>query len=217
MYLDSHDYQTVWKLAHKWCGVNCNEFNEDELPEEVRLYIHRILAAINSKKITVRNKSMQIFHEETWVDFIFDLKHHIKINRCLKKDIFVKEYLDSLYVKRSEVLSWCINDFLEPPFIWRTENSFGVQVSNFYDSSDDDNEGWYNELTERRKQRVACLEMAKKLWTINASQSYEQIYNHPVMKQYGNSNVFSLDAFKKWARPFAPDQIKEGGRPIKNK
>ena len=216
MYLDSHDYQTIWNLAHNWANSNADSSDETHLTPEVKIFIQRILVAINGGKISVRNRRFQIFQDDSTITFLLDLGHFRKFNQCLRKDIFNKVYLDSLYVKRAEILAWCETDFLSPPHIWQSKISL-PNNPDIYDSSDDENEGWYTDLSERRKQRVACLNLAKKLWLISPSLTYEEIYIHPTMKQYGNPNVFSLEAFKKWARPFAPDQAKIGGRPIKNK
>lgn len=217
MYIDSDDYQTVWNLGHNWIGCDPESTDPQNLPKEVKLYLHRMAAAIFRNQLPARNKKRVILLDESlFARLIIDYKHFKKLRQCTKDDIFDKTYLSSIYVRRPHVIGWCIKEYLEIPAFWQTKNQ-SILSNLSYDTSDDENEGWYNDLTERRKQRVACLEMAKKLWLINPTSTYEQVYNDPVMKQFGNPNVFSLEAFKKWSRPFAPDQIKEGGRPIKNK
>lgn len=215
MYLDSQDFQTVWYLAHNWCDADPEITDENNLPGNLKITIQRIMNAIMWNHLRVRTRRWRIFTDESILTFILNFSHYRKFNQCLRGNVFNKAYLNSLYVKRPEVLAWCQKDFLAAPPIWGLEKN--LDVENKYDTSDDENEGWYNDLTERRKQRVACLELAKKLWLIYPDKSYEQIYNDPTMKRFGNPNVFSLDAFKKWARPFAPEQIKEGGRPSKIK
>lgn len=216
MYLDSHDYQTIWKLAHNWNGVDPETTDENNLPLDLKATIQRIMGAVDQRRLTLRNRRFKVFMDESLFIYLIDFFHHRKFNKCLRSDIFIKSYLDSLYVRRAEVLNWCQKDFLTPPPIWQLEKPV-INSEDKYDSSDDENEGWYNDLSDRRKQRVVCLDMAKKLWLINSEQSYEEIYNHPTMKQFGNPNVFSLEAFKKWSRPFASEYAKTGGRPIKNK
>ena len=216
MYLDTHDYQTIWKLAHNWSNADLEYSDEVSLTPEVKFFIQRIMIAINQGKITVRNRRYRIFQDDSLFNFVFDFSHFRKFNQCLKKDIFIKAYLDSLYLRRSEVLSWCEIDFLSPPPVWQLKSSESNNPE-VYDGSDDENDSWYNELSDNRKKRIACLELARKLWLISPHLTYEEIYKHSTMKQFGNPNVFSFSAFKKWARPFAPDQIKVGGRPIRNK
>jgi len=217
MYLDSHDYQTIWSLAHNWTNLEPESTDQNNLPSDTKIAIHRIMSAILGSKLTVRNKTFQIFLDDSFLNFIFDFSHYRKFSQCLKRDVFNKSYLDSLYVKRPDVIAWCQSDFLTIPSIWQLRVQDNLQNASEYDASEDENEGWYADLSDRRKQRVACLEMAKKLWLINPSQTYEEIYNHSTMKLFGNPNVFSLDAFRKWSRPFATEYAKTGGRPIKNK
>lgn len=214
MYLDSHDYQTIWKLAHNWEGLDSDTTNENEIPQNLKITIHRIVNAVMWRNLSVRNRRWQIFADDSLLTFIFDFSHYRKCGKCLKSNYFSKSYLDSLYVKRPEVIAWCQKDFLPIPSIWQLGKI--VVPNDKYDSSDDDNHSWYNELSERRKQRISCLEMARKLWLINPQQTYEDVFNHPTMKQFGNPSVFSFDAFKKWSRPFAPEHATTGGRPNRN-
>jgi adenylate kinase family enzyme len=216
MYLDSNDYQTVWNLAHKWANSDPESNEIDKFPEEVKLNIHRITAAIFRNQLPARNKKRVILIDNSLLAWLIDFRHFKILRACINNDFFDKSYLNSIYVRRTHVISWCEKEYLPVPYIWDNKSQTVIANSE-YDSSDDENDNWYNDLTERRKNRVACLELAKKLWKISPNKSYEQIYNDPTMKQFGNPNVFSLESFKKWARPFAPDQIKEGGRPIKIK
>ena len=55
MYLDSHDYQTIWSLANNWADSNADSSDETHLTPEVKIFIQRILVAINGGKISVRN------------------------------------------------------------------------------------------------------------------------------------------------------------------
>lgn len=216
MYLQSQDYQTIWKLSHNWSGVELGEPNTENLSQDLKTTIQRIMNAAILGRITVRNKRGQIFWDDSVFTLVFDFSHYRKFGKCLRHDIFDPVYLDSLYVKRPEVLSWCQKDYLSQPPIWSLDLEKAVLV-NSYDASDDENHNWYDGLTESRKKRVACLEIAKKLWLSDENQTYEEIYSHQIMKQFGNPSSFSFDAFKKWARPFAPEEAKIGGRPIKNK
>lgn len=212
MYLDNHDYQTIWKLAHNWCKLDPEISNEKELSDEVKSTIHRILIAINWGKISVRNKTFRIFQDDSIFNFLLDFKHFGNFRKCLKKDVFEKSYLDSLYVMRPEVIAWCESDYLTVPPVWQVEGQLNIEHQ-----LEDDNDSWYGELTDLRKQKLIFLELAKRLWKLNPNQTYEQIYNHSVIKEYGNPNVFTLDSFKKWSRPFSSDFAKEGGRPKKIK
>lgn len=210
MYLDSKDYQTIWSLAHSWTGYDSDATDPQALPQEVQDVIYRMMAAIFRNGLPARTKRFLIFMDESLFTFIVDFRHYVRFYKCLHSDVFDKSYLKSLYVRRPNVLAWCEKEYLDPPPIWRISgpNTSAAQP----DESDDENQGWYDELTEPRKRRAGCLEVAKRLWAINPNQTYEQVYNHQDMKKYGNPSSFSFNAFKKWARACAPDYAKNGGR-----
>jgi hypothetical protein len=215
MFLDeNNDYLTVWKLAHNWANVSPDNSDPSALPNEVKQGIHRTLSAIANRAITARNRKKVIFADEDTFEFLFfEIFNYLKLLKVQRKSVYDKSFLDSVYVKRAEVLRWCQNDFLDPPPIWQlSESNSSSSVSN--DNDDEDEEtSWYDSLTPKRKQKVACLELAKKLWKINPEWSYEEVFRHSIMKQYGNPEVFTLRSFKEWAREFAPETAKIGGRP----
>lgn len=213
MYLDNNDYQTVWRLAHNWAGGDPDTNYADKLPTELTEAIHRLMHAAYNRAILIRNRKRAFFLDESFLSSVFDFNHTNRFLKCLRKDVFDKAYLDAIYVKRGDVLRWCQKEFYEPPPVWRlAETSSAPVLTN--ESADDDKEtDWYENLTPARKQRVACLELAKKLWKINPNQTYEEVFRHSDMIQFGNPQVFSLNSFKKWAREFAPDPAKIGGRP----
>lgn len=217
MYVESDDFQTVWNLGHNWTSLDPDSTDLNNLPKDLKFAIQRILAAILRDDLPARGKKLAIFNDDSIFTFAFDFRHFYRIYKCIHRDVFNKAYLNSIYVKRAPVLDWCKKEYLDPPPCWQIEDKKLIEDDSAYDSSDDENEGWYNDLSDRRKKRVACLEMAKKLWLINPEQTYEEIYNHQTMKQFGNPNIFSLEAFKKWSRPFSSEYAKIGGRPIKNK
>lgn len=217
MYIESDDFQTIWNLGHNWTGHDPESTNPKNLPKDLQVVIQRLLSAIMRNRLPARGKKLAILMDDSIITAIIDFRHIYRIYQCIHNDVFDKTYLNSVYVRRANLIDWCKSEYLESPPVWNIEDKKLPSVDKAYDSSDDENESWYNDLTDRRKQRVACLEIAKKLWLIDPSKSYEKIYNDPSMKQFGNPGVFSFEAFKKWARAYAPEQVKEGGRPIKNK
>lgn len=82
---------------------------------------------------------------------------------------------------------------------------------------DDENNNWYEKITERRKQRVVCIELAKQLWEINPNLSYEEMQKHPTMQQLGYSSTFSSKSFKNLVRIVASESAQLPGAPIKLK
>lgn len=206
---NSPDFKTVWQLAHNWIEADPDKTDPSAISTELRIAIHRLMHAMSTKEITARWKGLRIFRDDSFLSSVFDLYHDFKFYRCLRNNRFDKHYLDNLYAKRNEVINWCIDVArLDPPPCWA---AISLQTSQSTET-DEENKNWYDELTERRRKKTGCLELAKKLWEENPDQSYDQIYNHPIMKQYGNPSVFTKDSFQDWAKEYASEFAKKGGR-----
>ena len=152
-----------------------------------------------------------------WLQILFGLDKEFNRlwDQLTRKKPFDKAFLDQLYLMRSEVLHWCEKEFREPPACWMPQ---GMKSSNAEPAQEasDDNDGWYEKITQPRRDKVACLEVAKHLWEQNPELSYEQVRLHPVMVQAGLRYVFTNKNFKRWAHPVAPDEAKRGGRRTKS-
>lgn len=212
MYIETEDYQTIWNLSHNWVGQNPELTDPNNLSKDLQFVIQRLLAAIMRNNLPAKGKKLAIFSDDSIFTIVFDARHFYRIYKCIHNDIFNKSYLNSIYVRRANVIDWCKKEYIDLPPIWKLEDGKLPNVEVTYDSSDDENVGWYNDLTDQRKKKVVCLDIANKLWLIDPNQTYEEIYNHKTMKQFGNPTVFSFNAFKKWSRPFASEYAKVGGR-----
>ena len=214
MYLDTKDFQTIWRLAHNWVGADPETSDPARLSIELKEVILRLMHASLNQVISVSTRNRAFFFEESFLASIIDHGHFNRHIKCLRKDVFDKTYLDSIYVKRSDVLRWCQSEFLSPPPIWRIIESanFPVSENGIKEAEEDEDSSWYDLLTEKRKQKVACLEMARALWKINPRQTYTEMYQHPIMKMYCTPTVFSFRSFKKWSGRYASEYAKNGGK-----
>lgn len=209
---DNPDFKSVWQLAHDWAGEECGKTDPDAISLELSIALDRLIRGIGSKDISGRWKGYRIFFDDSFFSSIFDFWHTIRFYRFLMHNNINKDYLDNLYVKRNEVINWCEEIVLEdPPPCWAIKKL--SDSKNIHDTSEEEsNTGWYDRLTEQRKMKVACLELAKMLWKENPNQTYDEIRFHPVMQQYGNPSVFSPKAFQNWAKNIASEHAKKGGR-----
>ena len=89
-YLKGSDYQTVWQLAHGWVGKDSHTSDPNNLPQEVKEAIHRVLVAIRNKLISVRTTSHVILDSDSIWSILFDYSHHKKFTACLKDNRFDK-------------------------------------------------------------------------------------------------------------------------------
>lgn len=211
MYLDSKDYQTVWQLAHNWAGADPEKSDPLLLSDELKHSIHRLMSAVINQTLSSRTRRFILFMDDSFFTLVSDFRHYRKFNKCLRNDEFDKSYLSSIYLKRGDVLRWCQSEFLSPPPIWQVNILDTPKFDEQIDDSDDDKDNWYDKISDRRKQRIACLEIAKQLWNENPELSYKEVHSHPVMTRYGYGKSFSFETFKKWARPYASEYAKQGG------
>lgn len=204
MYLDNSDYQTVWKLAHNWVSIKPNEYTLPEIPADLKGAIQRLMHAGHNSLIAMRTRRRGIFIDESLISILIDMGHIRRFMKCLRHDLIDPIYLDSIYVRRGDVLRWCHQEFYEPPPIWKPE---AITAS----SSEFEEDGhWYKKLNDKQRRIVFDLETARQLWHENNEQTYEDVYNHEEMPR---PRAFtSLDAFKRWTRDFAPDFAKKKGR-----
>jgi hypothetical protein len=115
---DKRDFQTVWQLAHIWVDIDPIETDVNAISPEVSSAIHRLMFAILKNEISVRTRERLIFIDDSVLSLAVDVLHYKKFSSCLKQDNFNQKYLDSLYVKRNEVLDWCAKIYCEPPSCW---------------------------------------------------------------------------------------------------
>jgi hypothetical protein len=205
------DFKTVWQLAHNWVNADPDKTNPNEISPELRIAILRLMRAIANQEITARQNGWKILTDDSFFSQLRDFlnMNNLKLIQCLRNDKFNKAYLDGIYVMRNEVVNWC-NDVMRLPIppCWALSEQQSAETLNL----DEENKNWHDEMTDRRRKITGCLELARKLWEENPNLSYDQIYSHPVMRQYGNPSVFTKDSFQDWAKVYASEFAKKGGR-----
>ncbi len=193
MFLNGTDFRSIWALALLWKGYSPESVGNGALPEEVQDLIQRIIAGHFRGDLHLRKRSgflVDAKENSFLVNLFVNLPLLFKLRRCQIQDEFKKELLNNLYVQRGEILTWCQKEFLAPPPFWEPETDNANQslsITQNLAEEETDKDGWYENLTDRRKQIVSSLEIAKRLWNENPKQTYEEVLKHPVMIRYGYS------------------------------
>ena len=185
MFLDSSDYQSVWKLALNWDTPHEPPLSSESLPPQTKEHIYRLMYATVNQQLSIRNKHRAFFLDDSILSTIIDFPHLVKYVKCQRRGIIDKDYLDSIYVRRSEVLRWCQQEFITPPAIWRLIPDEELLV--------EENAGWYEKLTDKHKRVITCLGIAKRLWKENDQLQYEEVYEHPDMLKFDKPRAFTLN------------------------
>lgn len=210
-FLNTADFESLWAASFRWLGIDPQNFDAAEPPDQVKQITFRLIRGFYTGDVLLRRQSGYKVPYEPMLFFIMDLNPWRKqLWGCQAKGRFDKAFLSGLYIERSNILSWCAKMRIEPPPFWTPAEPPAALSPP--DEDDDDKDGWYERLTEQRRRRVACLELARHLWKQDRQLSYEAVRLHALMKQAGLHSVFTPDTFKKWSRDFAPEEAKQGGR-----
>ncbi|GJL76942.1 hypothetical protein [Nitrosomonas sp.] len=200
------DFKTVWQLAHDWTGEEADKTDPSAISPALRIAIDRLIRGISSKEISGRWKGYRIFLGNLFLSFILEPIHCIKFYRWLIYHEFSTEYLDNLYVKRNEVITWCEKvALLDPPPCWRPKHLFDEQsaqeTKNFrpVDEADD---------------RIRCQAIASALWELDPEIHPSHMAKSVILQRIANGAQYELDTIIKWITEFDPQkESRKKGRP----
>lgn len=213
---DREEYLSVWEFAHQWEGMDLLQTDQSKPPSEIKQKINRILQAYFREELPLRKPNGSRLLGHHWLHGVLMVDNqHEKLSADLRQDKIDMRLMDCLYLRRGETLHWFAKEFIEPPSCWAPQS--GKREPEKPVIEDESKDDWYRKLTPQRKEKVACLEVAKHLWEQEPSLLYEEVRTHPIMTQAGLRHVFTPDSFKTWARDVAPEEAKKGGRRIQSK
>ena len=209
---DRQEYLSVWEIAHQWESMDPIQTDRENVPTEIKQCINRLLLAYFRKELALRKPNGYRLLGHHWLHvLLFVDNQYEKLWADLNNDKLDVQLLDCLFVRRGEILQWCAKEFIEPPPCWAPPSAT-QQATQTHDDGDEDMR-WYKEMSELRRRKTACLELAQHIWKHEGPLAYEAVRTHLLMKQVGLLNVFTPGGFKKAARDFAPEKVKLGGRP----
>ncbi len=175
MFLDDNpDYQTVWQLAHNWADANPDETDTNAISPKLREHIIRLMLAIRNRKISARTRKRSIFIDDSVISLIADIPHYLKTLNCLLKDAINKAYLDSLYVKREEVIDLCLKSHYVPPSCWMPKHLPDGQIVT--------KEAKNYRLVDEIEDRIRCQAIASALWELDPQKDYRKPGRPPKAK-----------------------------------
>lgn len=210
MFLDKNpDYQTVWQLAHNWADADPDETDINAISPKLREHIIRLMLAIRNRKISARTRKRSIFIDDSVISLIADIPHYLKTLNCLLKDAISKAYLDSLYVKREEVIDLCISSHYEPPSCWMPKHLPDGQIV----TKETKNYRPADEIEDR----IRCQTIASTLWELDATIHPQHIVTSKIMKRFGNGKQYNEGTLKSWIAEIDPiKKPRKRGPPPKN-
>lgn len=211
MYLDNNpDYQTVWQLAHNWAGVDPEKTDANVLPPKFREHLIRLIIAIRNKAITARTRKRVIFIDNSVTSKIADIPHYLKTLNCLLEDKINKAYLDSLYVKREEVIDLCVKSYCDLPPCWIPKNLTDDQIAG--------KEARKYRPEHETEDKIRCQAIAVTLWELEPAIHPAHMVRTKIMQLIGNGKLYDDDTIKGWIAEDDPrKEERKSGRPPKTK
>lgn len=206
--LHPNDFRTIWELAHLWAGSAPDKTDPQNLPDAVSDKLQKLIWAFIRNKIGLRRKSGHKVVQEAVLFLMFDLNRtRVRLREAVTSRRFEKDFLDSLFVMRSEVLKWCTEEFLSPPGIWAADTPLligAVPPKPVSGRHRDD---------EINKQ--LCQGIARALWDIDPQIHPAHMAKHQAILRYGNGALYKdEDTVRGWINEVDP--MKKGrktGRP----
>lgn len=207
MFLESKDFLTIWDIAHRWAGYDADATDPLNLPEDVKYWIHKVILGYFSKDLTLRRKSGRRVVDEDIYLLVFNITPwRTRLWKCLTIDTFDKDFLNSFYVMRSQIINWCSKEHVDPPGFWtalRPEAGPAAKPT----------------INNRRKDeemdRLVCQAIAKSYWDIDPQIHPAHMAKARAIMLYGNGKFYKdPDTIKGWIAEVDPSrEQRKSGRP----
>ncbi len=203
---DNPDYQTIWQLAHNWAKADPSESDESALSPELRMHIHRLLEASDRQEISVQTSQRKILIDDSFFALVADLTHIIKYKIHLRGGKVNRTYLNSLYVKRNEVIDWCTKIYVNPPPCWTQkqlpdEQVISKEIKNYRPK-------------DETEDRIRCQAIACALWELDSAIHPKHLARSEIMRRFGNGRQYSEDTVRNWITEVDPQKDRrKSGRP----
>lgn len=189
MFLKGIEFDTIWRVAHKWVDQDPNTNNIESLQDLVKIRIQRLARAVIKGKLSLR-KSNGVPALDSGSIFSITLEREIfwPLRNCYVKEKFDQSLLDSVYVSRAEVLKWCEVEYLSPPQFWLENNL----TSNFPEKSKN------SPASKRDKAEAAWKAFAQALWLIDPRIHPSHIAKSEALRKFENVKDYTPDTVRDW-------------------
>lgn len=206
MFLEGKDYLSIWEVAHRWAQFDPDATSPEELPEQVRYFIQKIVEGYFAGDLKLRRKNGYAVPREPMYLFFFNFNVWLRqLWRCLTKDEFNKNNLSSIFVRRSELLKLCAKEDVEPPSFWvkqrQPETTTKANIT--------------NRPKEEETDRLLCQAIAATLWSLDPNIHPAHMAKSKVIQRYGQGRSYKdLNTIKKWIAEVDPlKNQRNSGRP----
>lgn len=210
MFLEGKDYLSIWEVAHRWAGVDPDSTSQDNLPEDIRYYIHKMIEGYLGDELKLRKSNgLRVLRDPNYF-LIWSINPSLNYMwSCLTENKFNKNKLSNLHVRRREVMNLCKLEEIEPPAFWvKQRPPEPVTKANVT-----------NRPKEEETDRLLCQAVALTLWELDPNIHPAHMAKSKAVQRFGHGRFYKdLDTIKKWISEVDPlASQRNPGRPPKIK
>lgn len=197
MFLESKDFLTIWDIAHRWADLDADATQPGSLPVDVKYWIQKIVLGYFAKDLVLRRKDGRSVPDDDLYLVLFNLNiWRTRLWKCLEKDVFDKPFLKSIYVMRSQVITWCAKEYIDPPEFWaiprgKPEPAEKPTIN--------------NRSPDERVDRYVCQAIALTYWDIDKRIPPAHMAKAKAIGIYGNGKQYTdPNTVNKWISDVDP-------------
>ena len=204
-----NDFRSIWELAHLWEDEDADKTDPAKLPEPVVDKLQKLIWGYFNRQLLLRKTGRWRVPPQDVYLWLFNLNRiRVRLGDIISEGApYDKKLLSGLFVRRAQVLKWCAEEYIAPPKMWAPP-----AVATESGLSEDDSDDWYDKLSDKRRQRVTSVEIARQIWKGDPNLSYKEVYKHSAMREFGFAKYVTLERFKRWTSRFASEKAKQKGR-----
>lgn len=207
MILEGIEFDTIWRVAHKWANQDPNTNNTESLHPLVSDRLQRMARAAIFRKLSLRDTTnTPVLDSWLLINMIFERKIFWGLRACYFHHKFDQALLDSVYVSRAELLKWCEVGYLSPPQFWLEDNL----ISKIPEKAK------HSPASRRDKAIVAWRSFAQALWLIDPNIHPRHMAESNALKELENVKGYSPDTVRDWIVDLDPLKgVRNTGAPPK--
>lgn len=206
--LHPNDFRSVWELSHLWVGSDPNQTDSEHLPDEVVDKLQKLIWGHLGGRLPLRKSAWwRVPNEDIYFVFFNLNRVRVRLRKMIAENMFVKNELEKLFIKRSHFIKWCQEEYVMPPKFWAPAPSISEVVTNPSQA-----------LGKHRNEEVdrqLCQAIARTLWDFDPQIHPAHMVKHKAIQKYGNAAIYKdPETIRNWIAEVDPlRKERKTGRP----
>jgi len=215
---------SVWEIACRVNELDPSAIDIKNVPLKLKDALKSITRAIHydENMMVLNNRGIENHHainQKTGKRYDTEVIHEL-MSDCYEKDIFDKEFLESVYIEDENFAKWCLNKNIPLPLFWFPngwEPYEHENVINTEKSPESENIPVLPTLKGSQIDKIVCQGIGRTLWDIYPNLTIADMCKHEAIQRYGNGKLYiGAHTLRDWLSEVAPENIKgKKGRPKK--